>query len=183
MNNLTAGAYPSIGLYQASLPVFLRYLDRLHGLVNSADAHARAQHFDAADLLGARLAPDMLSFDMQVQIAANFALRACFPLAGQGIPPYGEFPATFDGLRARIARVVGLLKSLEPAQFESDEVRVIESKAGNAVVALPAPEFLLQYALPNFFFHLTTAYAILRCRGVAIGKAQFDGYHVYPPEH
>ncbi len=170
------------GLYQTALPVFLRYLDRLRDVVNVADAHVRDQHLEAADLLGARLAPDMLPFETQVLIAANFALRACFPLAGQAIPPYGDFPATFDGLRARIARVVELLKSLEPAQFEGDEERLIESKAGNAIVVLPAREFLLHYAFPNFFFHVTTAYAILRSRGVAIGKAQFDGYHCYTPE-
>lgn len=168
-------------MYQDSLPVFLRYLDRLSELVEIAEAHVQSQRLEASSLLDARLAPDMLPFEVQVQIAANFALRTCFPLAGEGIPPYGDFPATFDGLRARIARVLGLLKSLRPEQFEGSEERVIESKAGNAIVVLPAPEFLLQYALPNFFFHVTTAYAILRSRGVIIGKAQFDGYHCYPP--
>ncbi len=172
----------SNGLYQASLPVFLRYLDRLSDVVNVADAHVRVQHLEAADLLGARLAPDMFPFETQVLIAANFALRACFPLAGQAIPSYGDFPATFDGLRARLARVVELLKSLKPVQFEGDEERLIESKAGNAIVVLPARELLLHYAFPNFFFHVTTAYAILRSRGVGIGKAQFDGYHCYTPE-
>ena len=169
-------------MYQASLPVFLRYLDRLSELVNIAEAHVQEQRLEASSLLDARLAPDMLPFEVQVQIAANFALRACFPLAGEDIPPYGDFPATFDGLRARIARVVGLLKSLRPEQCEGSEKRIIESKAGNAIVVLPVPEFLLQYALPNFFFHVTTAYAILRSRGVVIGKAQFDGFHCYTPE-
>ena len=169
-------------MYQTSLPVFLRYLDRLSDLVNVAEAHVQAQRLEASSLLDARLAPDMLPFEVQVQVAANFALRACFPLAGEDIPPYGDFPATFDGLRARIARVIDLLISLRPEQFKCSEERIIESKAGNAIVVLRAPEFLLQYALPNFFFHVTTAYAILRSRGVAIGKAQFDGYHRYPPE-
>ena len=169
-------------MYQTSLPVFLRYLDRLSDLVNVAEAHVQAQRPEASSLLDARLAPDMLPFEVQVQVAANFALRACFPLAGEDIPPYGDFPATFDGLRARIARVIDLLISLRPEQFKGSEERIIESKAGNAIVALRAPEFLLQYALPNFFFHVTTAYAIVRSRGVAIGKAQFDGYHCYPPE-
>lgn len=168
-------------MYQDSLPVFLRYLDRLSELVDVAEAHVQSQRLEPSSLLDARLAPDMLPFEVQVQIAANFALRACFPLAGEDIPPYGDFPATFEGLRARITRVLGLLKSLRPEQFERSEERVIESKAGNAILALPAPEFLLQYALPNFFFHVTTAYAILRSRGVIIGKAQFDGYHSYPP--
>jgi hypothetical protein len=173
----------SIGLHQASVPVYLRYLDRLLALLDAAESHVRSHGLAPAELLGARLAPDMLAFETQVTIAANFALRACFPLAGQAIPPEGEFPAGFDGLRAAIARVKSLLGSLEPAQFEGGESRVLESKAGNAVVSLAAPEFLLQYALPNFFFHLTAAYAILRQRGVAVGKQQFDGFHSYPPTH
>ncbi len=168
-----------IGLYEASTPVFLRYLARLGGLVDAAESHVWSHTLDASEILEARLAPDMLPFETQVLIAANFALRACFPLAGQEVPPYGEFPATFDGLRARIAHVVALLNSLAPSQFADAESRVLESKAGNAVVSLRAPEFLLQYALPNFFFHVTAAYAILRSRGVAVGKAHFDGFHAY----
>lgn len=171
----------TLGLYDASVPVFLRYLDRLLGLVNAAQVHADSRHHAPAVLLLARLAPDMAPFETQVVIAANFALRACFPLAGQDIPPYGEFPATFDGLRGRITRVQSLLKALQPSQYTGGEVRVLESQAGNARVSLPAPEFLLQYALPNFFFHLSAAYAILRSQGVPIGKAQFDGFHDYRP--
>lgn len=170
----------SLSLYDASVPVFLRYLDRLLGLVDAAQAHGSARHQEPAVLLFARLAPDMAPFATQVMIAANFALRACFPLAGQDIPPYGEFPATFDGLRARITHVQSLLQALEPSQYAGGESRVLESQAGHAQVSLKAPEFLLQYALPNFFFHLSAAYAILRSQGVPIGKAQFDGFHVYP---
>jgi hypothetical protein len=169
----------SSGLYAASIPVFLRYLDRLLALVDAAEAHARAGHVDDSQILDARLAADMLPFATQVTIAANFALRAAFPLAGQDLPPPGEFPATFAGLRQCIARVVALLKGLAPALFVGAESRWLESRAGNALVALPAPEFLFQYALPNFFFHLTAAYAILRSRGVAVGKQDFDGFHAY----
>lgn len=167
------------GLYEASIPVFLRYLGRLAGLVDIAESHVRAHEIEAAVLLNARLAPDMLPFETQVRIAANFALRASFPLVGQDIPAYGDFDVSFAGLRECIARAVRLVGSLEPALFENSESRILESKAGNAVVLLPAAEFLFQYALPNFFFHLTAAYSILRSRGVAIGKADFDGYHAY----
>ena len=171
-----------IGLYEASVPVYLRYLERLRGLVDAAESHARSRGLEAKELLSARLALDMHPFEMQVLIAANFALRACFPLAGQAIPPFGEFPPTFDGLRSRIAHVVALLRTLQPRQFEGGESRVVESKAGNAPVSLNAAEFLLHYALPNFYFHVTAAYAILRSRGVAIGKQQFDGFHSYEPQ-
>ena len=172
-----------ISLYDASIPVFLRYLDRLRGLVDAAEAHVRAAGLDASEILDARLAPDMLPFETQVRIAANFALRASFPLARQEVPPYGEFPITFAGLRACIDRAAALLGSLEADQFdrtiEGGNSCILESQAGNALVGLPAPEFLLHYALPNFFFHLTMAYAIMRAQGVAIGKADFDGFHAY----
>ncbi len=166
-----------ISMYEASIPVFLRYLERLAGLVDTAESHVRVHKIEATELLTARLAPDMLPFEAQVRIVANFALRACFPLVGRDIPPYGEFEVSFAGLRECIARAVVLVSSLEPALFEGSESRTLESKAGNAVVSLPAPEFLFQYELPNFLFHLTAAYSILRSRGVAIGKADFDGFH------
>ena len=172
-----------ISLYESSIPVFLRYLDRLRGLVDKAEIHVQSAGLDVSEIMSARLAPDMLPFETQVRIAANFALRASFPLARLEVPPYGEFPATFAGLRACIARAVALLGSLEATQFEDNSEGgtscILESQAGNALVGLPAPEFLLHYALPNFFFHLTMAYAIMRAQGVAIGKADFDGFHAY----
>jgi hypothetical protein len=171
----------SDALYQASVPVFLRFLERLSGLLDIAQSHAGAQGLPAPRILGARLAPDMLPFEAQVQIASNFALRACLPLAGQAVPPYGEFPATFDGLRARIARAVAVVGGLAPEHFAGAESRIVEDTAGQATVRLPAAAFLHQYAMPNFFFHLTAAYAILRAQGVALGKAHFDGFHAYPP--
>ena len=164
----------SIALYEASLPVFLRYLGRLDHLVATAEAHGQAP-----SLLAARLAPDMLPFEMQVAIAAGFTLRACFPLAGKAVPQETVFPSTFPGLRARIAHAAGLLHSLQRSEFEGAAQRIVKSKAGDALVSLPAPEFLHQYALPNFFFHLTAAYAILRNQGVVLGKEDFDGWHAY----
>jgi len=172
----------SIGLYDASIPVFLRYLDRLDGLVKAAESHANDHRIGVSNLLRASIAPDMLPFETQVVIACNFALRACFPLAGKPIPPYGEFPATAQGLHQRMAHVVALLKTIHATEFEGREAAVLESQAGKALVALQAPEFLLQYALPNFFFHVTAAYTILRGQGVAVGKEHFDGFHAYEPE-
>jgi len=167
-------------LYEASVPVFLHYLERLDRLVDIAQSHAEAHGLAADELLAARLAPDMLPLEGQVQVAANFALRACFPLVDQAVPPYGEFPAGCEGLHARIARVVALVGALQPGQFAQAPSRTLRDTAGQAVVSLPAPAFLFQYALPNFFFHLSTAYAILRSQGVALGQADFDGFHAYP---
>lgn len=167
--------------FDASVPVFRRYLGRLRAWLDIAESHQRARGESMAALLQARLASDMLPFEAQAAIAANFALRACFPLAGQAIPAYGEFAADADGLRARIDRVLGLLDELPPALFEDAAGRTLESRAGEAEVVLPAPAFMAQYAMPNFFFHLATAYALLRSRGVPLGKADFDGFHAYPP--
>lgn len=169
----------SIGLHEASIPVFRRYLERLAGLIDTTEAHARRQGIAATELLNARLAADMLPFETQVRIAANFALRASFPLAGHELPSYGEYAVSFDGLRQCITRAIGLIDALKVSDFEGSESRMLESRAGDALVTLRAPEFLFQYALPNFFFHLTTAYAILRSRGVAVGKEDFDGFHSY----
>lgn len=160
-------------LFTASVPVFQRYLGRLVGWLNQAEAHA------APAVLGARLAPDMLPFETQAVVAANFALRAAFPLAGLAVPPYGDWPAGYAGLRARLAHVLSLLASLTPAQFVQAESRQVASDAGEAMLHLDGATFLHQFALPNFFFHLTAAYAILRQQGVPLGKADFDGFHRY----
>jgi uncharacterized protein len=169
-----------LDVYTASVPVFLRYLSQLTGLLQRAQAHTLSQGIDASALLGARLAPDMLPLSTQCEVAVNFTLRAAFPLAGLAIPAYGAHAATFDGVHARIAWATGLLQSLQPIQFTAAHERYISSQAGEAQLHLPAVEFLCHYALPNFFFHLSTAYAILRHQGVPFGKAQFDGFHVYP---
>lgn len=169
-----------IDLHEASVPVFAHYLARLRAMLDRAEAQARATGRPAQALLDARLAPDMLPLADQVAIAANFALRACFPLAGRELPAYGEFAPGFDGLRARIDRALALIGALPAADFAAAGERVIVDRAGAAQVALPGPAFLLRYALPNFFFHLTTAYALMRQGGVPLGKADFDGLHDYP---
>lgn len=160
-------------LYTASVPVFQRYLGRLGGWLDQAEAHTTPA------VLGARLAPDMLPFETQAVIAANFALRAAYPLAGLPLPPFGDWAAGHDGLRARLAHVLALLDSLTPAQFAQAESRQVVSDAGEAMLQLDGATFLHQFALPNFFFHLTAAYAILRQQGVPLGKADFDGFHRY----
>lgn len=170
----------SFDLHSASVPVFQRYLERLNGLVRIAQRHVQSQNLAAAELLGARLAPDMAPFSGQVQMATHFALRACFPLAGRPVPAYGEFGSDFEGLCGRIAQALALLTELEPADFDLAPGRRLESQAGSALVSLPPAEFLTLYALPNFFFHLGSAYAVLRSQGLPLGKQDFDGFHHYP---
>jgi hypothetical protein len=155
------------------VPVFVRYLGSLRGLVLAAQAQA------GEAVLQSCLAHDMLPFATQVQIACNFVLRACFPLAGQSVPACGDFADNFEGLLARIASVQQLAESLEPALFDGADTRTVRDPAGLAVVTLPGQSFLLHYALPNFFFHVTTAYAILRNHGVKLSKEDFDTFHRY----
>jgi uncharacterized protein len=100
-------------------------------------------------------------------------------LACQRVPPYGDFADDFVGLLTRIAYVQQLAEDLEPALFNGADTRMVQDLAGNAVVQLPGQAFLLHYALPNFFFHVTTAYAILRNQGVPLGKEAFDTFHRY----
>ncbi len=166
-------------LYSLSVPVFVRYLDQLRGLVERAEAFTQARRMPAETLLQARLAADMLPFETQVQTTANFAVRTCFPLAGLSIPPFDYCAPTYSGLRAYITRTSERLNTLAPALFDGRAQSNVQAQAGDALVMLPAIDFLMQFALPNFFFHLSTAYAILRHHGVPLGKADFDGYHVY----
>ncbi|MFM2051083.1 MAG: hypothetical protein RL682_1574, partial [Pseudomonadota bacterium] len=121
--------------YTASVPVFVRYLGSLRGLVLTGQAHA-----DDA-VLQSRLAPDMLPFATQVQIACNFVLRACFPLAGQSVPAYGDFADSFDGLLARIAYVQQMAEGLAPTLFDGADTRTVQDPAGDAVVTLPGLAF------------------------------------------
>lgn len=162
-------------MYQSSVPVFQRYLGQLARMLQRAEASG----LDATSLLQARLAPDMLPLALQVEIATNFAIRACAPLAGLAVPPFGEPGNSFAALQARIERVQQFLAALSPAQLADGAQRLCTDQAGHATVSLPGAEFLTQYALPNFFFHLTNGYAILRQQGVALGKADFDGWHAY----
>lgn len=163
-------------LHDASVGSFDPLLAQLAGLVERVAAEGPR----ADTLLQARLAPDMLPFERQVAIAAQFALRGSFPLAGLPVPPFGDEPPTVDGLRARIARVRAALAALPVAALAGAEGRIAHERAGDARLEMPAPRLLQRFVLPNFCFHLTIAYAILRAEGLPVGKADFDGLHEYP---
>lgn len=166
-------------LHSASVLVFHRYLTRLAALLDRAERHCGADPAQRDALLEARLAPEMLPLRVQVEIVSNFALRAAYPLAGLAAPEYGVFPGDFAGLRARLARTQQMLEGLAPESFIRAETRSVSDRAGEADLILPASEFLFAYALPNFFFHMSMVYAIVRSHGVDVGKADFDGYHRY----
>lgn len=169
----------TVSLYDASVPVLTRYLIQLAKLVGLAEGHVINRGIDPDDILQARLAPDMLPFVLQVQIASNFSVRICAPLADVA-PPALKTPCQgFSDLSGHLASALAFLASLTQAQLNAGAHRIIHDTAGEATLSLPGDVFLFQYALPNFFFHATTAYAILRHRGVPVGKADFDGFHAY----
>lgn len=151
-------------MYQASVPVFRHYLSRISDIVAVA----------GPDALDARIA-DSFPARQQFATAAGFSLRITCPLAGREVP---DLP---QGLGPRLAVARALLGAMTPADFEGAETRVIRHQAGFAELEQTGAEFLHLYGIPNFFFHLTMGYAALRAAGLPLGKADFDGFHSYPP--
>lgn len=168
-------------LYDATVPVLARYLGRLQGLMTLAVQHANAHGLAEADLLQARLAPDMLPLHQQVEVAVNFVFRTCAPLAQHAADGATPVQVSVAALNARVAQAQAFLRGLEPAAFADAAQRTVHDRAGLADIALDGATYATHYALPNFFFHLSMVYAILRHLGVAVGKPDFDGWHVYPP--
>ncbi len=174
----TMASMHAFPLFDASVPVFRRYLHQLQGLLHKGALHVPETGHPA--LLQARLAPDMLPLAVQTEVAVNFVFRACAPLAGRPVPPHGEHRASFATLQARVAQGLTFLDTLAPADFALAAQRQISDPAGQTTVTLDGATFLQQYALPNFFFHVSMVYALLRQAGVPLGKADLDGWHVYP---
>jgi len=165
----------AITMYQMSVPLFLKVLGNLSAILDKGAAFAEAKKVEPAVLLGYRLAPDMLNLTRQVQIASDHAKRASARLAGIEPPAYEDSEASFADLKARIAKTVAFIQALKPAQFDGSEAREIKLKVGGVDKTLSGQTYFLHNALPNFFFHTTTAYAILRHCGVEIGKGDFIG--------
>jgi uncharacterized protein len=151
-----------------------KLLGNLDAWIEKAIAFAKAKPFDPVVLLSARLAPDQFSLLRQVQSACDHAKFMSYRLAGKEPPKHPDTETTFEELRARIAMVRGLLDGFKKADFEGADSRVIELSFFEGKV-LSGAEYLLEFAQPNFYFHLTTAYAILRHSGVAVGKMDYIG--------
>jgi len=166
----------SLTLYSASVPVFQQMLRALDGVLSKAEVHAENRKLDEAALLQARLFPDMFPLVRQVQIAADFAKGVCARLAGGEPPSYEDNETSFVELHARIARTQAYLAGLDPASFEGAEAREVVLRPGTPKERrFNGHTYLLHYGLPQFFFHMTTAYALLRHNGVEIGKLDFMG--------
>jgi hypothetical protein len=165
----------SLSMYSASVPVFTRMFSAALAWLDKAQAHAEARKFDTANYLGLRLAPDMLPFTRQIQIATDGAKGCVARLAGVEVPKWEDNEASFDELRARLRRTIDYVNSFSAAQIDGSDGReiVLQMRAGE--VRFSGEDYLKHYVMPNLYFHLTTSYALLRNAGVELGKRDFLG--------
>jgi hypothetical protein len=162
-------------MYQASAPRFANMLVNLSAILEKAQAHVDAKKLDAAALTDFRLFPDMFSMKRQVQVACDTAKGAVARLAGVDIPKNEDTEESFIELRARIAKTVDFIKSVTPAQIDGSEDKEIALRLGGHSVRFTGMQYLLGFALPNFYFHVTTAYDILRHNGIELVKRDYIG--------
>jgi len=165
----------SITMYQASIPVFVRMLGSLSAILDKAATHAETKKIDPAIFVNARLAPDMFPLSRQVQIATDMVKGCAARLAGIEFPSYEDNETTFADLQERITKTVAFLQSVSASQIDGSEDRKITLKFGSKELNFLGQAYLLDFVLPNFHFHLTTTYAILRHNGVEIGKKDYVG--------
>ena len=160
-------------MYDASIPVFIHFLNGLAALLRKAEAHAQAKKLEPDAFLLARLFPDMFTFTKQVQLACDFAKGTSARLAGITAPSHPDDEKTFDELHDRIRKTVDFLRGLNKDQFADAAERSVTFKAQGKDVTVKGAQYLSNVGLPNFYFHVTTAYALLRHNGVEIGKSDF----------
>jgi uncharacterized protein len=164
-----------ISMYHASAPRFANTLKNLSAMLDKAQAHCDAKKIDPLVLIGARLYPDMFAFARQVQVACDTAKGALARLAAVEIPKYEDSEKTFEELKARIAKTVAFIETFKPAQVDGTEDKELVIKLGPREVQWKGMQYLLGFALPNFYFHAATAYDILRHNGVELVKRDFIG--------
>ena len=165
----------SLSIYQVAAPAFQQTLTALSAILGKAAAHAREQGSDPAELIDARLAPDMFALARQVQIATDHAKGAMARLSGREVPKFPDDETTFEALQERIAKVLEFVNSIEVGEMDGAEDREITLTVAKQEMKLPGLRYLMNFALPNFYFHATTAYDILRHKGVPLGKRDFIG--------
>ena len=162
-------------MFDSSVTVFDNFLKGLAAIVKKAEAYCEAKKIEPDALLKARLYPDMFHFTRQVQLVTDFAKGTGARLAGIAVPSFPDEEKTFAELQARIARTRDFLATLKKQQFAGAAERPITIKVGGQDMTFAGAAYLSGYAMPNFFFHLTTAYNILRHNGVELGKRDFMG--------
>jgi hypothetical protein len=165
----------SITMYQACVPVFQKSLTALKAILKKGEDHCAARKIDPAVMLNSRLFPDMFALTRQVQIAADVAKGACCRLAGKDVVSFEDKETTFADLYARIDRTLELVNAASAADIDGSEDRDIVITPGGREMKFKGQTYLVNWVMPNFFFHVTTTYAILRHNGVEIGKMDFLG--------
>lgn len=166
-------------MHAATIPVFVKFLSNLSAILDKGVAHAGEKKFDFGNLLQDRLAPDMFPFIRQVQVASRTALNAVEGLSGVPAPVFDNASEhSVEDLKKRLDACIAYLKTITPEQMEGSETRMVPIYFLQGK-SLPGIEFLLELALPNFYFHMTTAYAILRHNGVPLGKGDYIGSLAY----
>lgn len=164
-----------LSMYQASVPVFIRHLGNLSEILRKALAHADERAEAPSLLLEARLAPDMFPLPRQIQSVSDTSKGAAARLAGIEVPSFPDTETTFEELQERIARTIAFLRSVPAEKFDGSEDREVILRPRGNEMRFSGQDYLLNFALPNFFFHVTIAYALLREQGVPIGKMDYLG--------
>ena len=165
----------ALSMYDASVPTLKHMLSNLAAILKKSAEHAASKKIDPGVFVNARLFPDMLPLSKQIQIATDQAKGCAARLAGVEIPRYEDYETTFDELQARIAKTIVFLDSFKANQIDGSEAREIAFQLHETKLEFKGQQYLLNWVLPNFYFHVTTAYNILRHNGVDIGKRDFLG--------
>lgn len=165
----------TLSMYQASVPAFQRTLKALDAILDKAVANAAERKFDPDVLIGSRLAPDMFPLSRQIQLTSDHAKGCPARLAGVEVPSFEDSEKTFPELKARIQKTLDFIGSLKPEQINGSEDREIVLKTSRQELKFKGSDYLVLFALPNFYFHAATAYDILRHNGVPVGKLDFMG--------
>jgi hypothetical protein len=165
----------TISMFKASAPIFVQFLTSLSAVLDKAAAHAEAKKIEESVLLNMRLYPDMHQLVRQVRAATDHAMSACGRLAGVELPAFANKEESIPELKERITKAIEFIKSIKPAQIDGSEEKEITIKFSSGERKFIGQSFLLNFCLPNFYFHTTTAYDILRHCGVEVGKRDFMG--------
>ena len=164
-----------LSMYRLSIPLFVRGFGVLSSYLDKAEAHAQANGLDPGILVQARLSPDMLPLAGQVQRASDTSKNAIARLTGVDAPSFPDTEGTFAELQQRIRNTLDFFRSVEPARLEGSELREIPLKFGEFQAVLAGEDYLVNFTLPNFYFHIATAHGILRHQGIQIGKLDYLG--------
>lgn len=164
-----------LSLYEASVPVYLRMLRNLSAILDKAEAHAKAKGMPLSTLAEARLAPDMHPLTRQIQMVSDVAKSGAARLAGAEAPGMPDTETTFPELKERLAKTIAYLETVKPQAIDGGEDRTIELKFPNGAMTFTGRDYLLLFSMPNLFFHVTTAYDVLRNQGVPLGKMDYLG--------